>query len=267
MEVATLTTTAAPLTNPFVANVAARMEVTTSQKRRASPPPDPRRAGGDAKRIEVFNMAAGDSTEDDIAGGARPELRRKLAERRRAIDEQQQRHDAEMAAMRREVAKASADLEEISESARAEVAKERAASQQRIAQVVGAAGEALDRRAAETVEARANTERAKHLADLAFGQAKSLNEDNDELRDSVKILKELLQSKDQEVTTLTEVLKNDRNTAQAEVDRLQAIINNDRGTANTEFDKLRAVIADLTAKNEEGQKRLHSPSCRKRPRE
>ena len=70
-----------------------------------------------------------------------------------------------------------------SEMAEAAVANERAASERRLSDVVGAAGEALDRRAAEVLHERTNVERAKHLAGLAYDQAKSAAEANADFAD------------------------------------------------------------------------------------
>ena len=105
--------------------------------------------------------------------------RRSVSEQLQQQQQQQQlQHQAEVARMMSDVAKAEAASRMTSEMAKAAVANERAASEQRLSDVVGAAGEALDRRAAEVLEERTKVERAKHLAHLAFSQAQSASEAN-----------------------------------------------------------------------------------------
>ena len=104
-------------------------------------------------------------------------------------------------------------------------------------------------------------------------QAKSTAEDNDELHDSIKILKELLQQQTQRAELaestgldLTARLQSKGQEAKELGTRLRAALDenankdtvmiNDRNIANTEVDRLRAIIADMTIKLGEGQQRL-----------
>ena len=133
------------------------------------------------------------------------------------------------------------------QSVEAAVAKERAASQQRVKQVVDAAAEALDRKTAETLEARTNVERAKHLADTAFNQALDAAAANAKLHEGGQKLQSQLTDMTLKVETLQvavdtasgriKVLEDQLSNTMADSITKEAIIASMRVAADAEVDK------------------------------